>query len=114
MSCGTSAREGVVTPSGKAPEPRMLRITTSPMHEDIRARIDGERCTSGRRVVERLQIEACNRWRRANSEKGRQPNQPNDGHGEEATVGECQLQGEKGCQDGHTWQVRGGPRPWPH
>ena len=48
MSCWTSAREGVRTPLGKAPEPRMLRRTTSAIHEDTRAGIDGDCCTIGK------------------------------------------------------------------
>ena len=51
---------GVVTPSGKASRTAHAPDNCLAMHEDIRASIDGERCTSGR-VVERLQIEACNR-----------------------------------------------------
>ena len=44
MSCGTSTREVVMTPSGKAPETCMFRRTASAIHQDIRTSIDGECC----------------------------------------------------------------------
>ena len=45
---GRPTREGVMTPTGETPEPRMLRRNSSAIHEDIRANIDRERGTIGK------------------------------------------------------------------
>ena len=80
-----------MTPTGEAPEPRMLRRTSSALHKDIRASIDGERGTIGKTGRGETGLRLATASGGPNSEKGRQPNQPNDVHGEEASVGECQT-----------------------